>query len=102
MLSWLFSSILIEIRKVLTQMAHLQETIDAVKKEVGELKTVNASARTLLDKLFTMVEKAQDDPAELKEVLTTLRAEKEALVAQITKNTPAEETPPPEASRRRS
>lgn len=75
-------------------MSHLQETINSIKTEVSELRTVNQGARTLLEKLFTMVEQHIDDPDELREVLTSLRAEKEEMVASVTKNTPAEQEQP--------
>lgn len=70
--------------------------IDDVKREITELKTVNASVKALLASLAERIRNAGTNEAELAAIAADLDSESNALAQAVTDNTPAApEEPPP-------
>jgi hypothetical protein len=64
--------------------------LDDVKREVTELKTVNASVKALLANLAERIRNAGNNEAELAAIAADLDSEAGGLAAAVTANTPAE------------
>ncbi len=67
-----------------------QELID----EVSAIRSASDAAQALLDRIFAMIDNA-DDIAAVKQAVADLKSEKDELAAAVERNTPADPDTPP-------
>lgn len=69
----------------------MSQELDALTAQVAENTTVIGSAKTLLQNIKSQLDAAGTDPAKLKALSDTLKAEDDSLAQAITDNTPVAE-----------
>jgi hypothetical protein len=74
---------------ILNQGKAMSAQLDALTQEVSEIKTVSASAVTLIEGLSAQIVALKDDPVALAALAADLDATASALAAAVAANTPA-------------
>lgn len=69
--------------------AETQAAIDELKAEVAPITDAVTAVSAAIDGLVAQLEEAGDDPVEIREVIASMKANREALVAAALKGTPA-------------
>lgn len=88
------AEILAAIKTLTRKVDTMSQEVDDMTAEVEAVKTVQASAVTLIVGLHDLLVAAGTDPAKLAALRNDLKASKDALAAAVVANTPAAPTPP--------
>lgn len=72
-------------------MAEFEQALADLRAEVAEAKTVNASAKALLEKIPDLMRASADDAAAIRALADELSAETDALAAAVAQGTEAED-----------
>ncbi|MEO6588946.1 MAG: hypothetical protein ABIP06_06430 [Pyrinomonadaceae bacterium] len=80
---------------VIAQLGVIMSALDNLRREVGETKTVAASAVALLRGLKAKLDEAiaSGDPAAIQALADEIDTDTNALAAAVTENTPADPVP---------
>lgn len=76
------------------KVGRMADKFDVLTEEVAENSSVVQSAVTLLDGLVAQLTEAQNDPAQIAEIVANLKSQRTALAEAVAKNTPASPEPP--------
>lgn len=68
--------------------AETQKAIEELKAEIGPLTDGVTAVEATVDRILKMVEDSADDPAQLREVISSIRSNKDRIVAAAAKGTP--------------
>lgn len=71
----------------------MADLFDDLKAEVAANTSVTASAIALIDGFISRFDEAKDDPQQIAELVSELRASKDSLAAAIVRGTPSEPSP---------
>jgi hypothetical protein len=79
----------ISIQRLIKKQTMAQATLDDLTQDVSDETTVEQSAITLLQGLSAQLAAAKNDPTKIQAIADSIVANKNALAAAITANTPA-------------